>query len=49
MSEKTILLTGKDLTIKQVGEIAYENAKVEISKEAMERVLAEKPYDWSGT
>lgn len=40
MSEKTILLTGKDLTIKQVGEIAYENAKVEISKEAMERVLA---------
>lgn len=34
MSEKVICLTGKNLTIAQVREIAYENAKVEMSEDA---------------
>ncbi len=40
MAEKTVCLTGKNLTISQVKEIAYENVKVEIAPEAMKKVQA---------
>ncbi|MFR2645012.1 MAG: aromatic amino acid lyase [Blautia coccoides] len=38
MQEKVIRLTGSELTISQIKEIAFENAKVEVDAEAMTRV-----------
>ena len=38
MQEKVIRLTGSELTISQIKEIAFENAKVEVDAEAMDKV-----------
>lgn len=38
MSQETIVLTGKDLTIDEVAKVARQGAKVTISQEAMERL-----------
>lgn len=38
MQEKVIRLTGSELTISQIKEIAFENAKVEVDPEAMTKV-----------
>lgn len=40
MAQKKVCLTGKNLTFSQIREIAWENAEVEISDEAMKRVQA---------